>query len=105
MKIVKVIIAIVIVLGLIAGAAYTFWLKPQLDFARVATAFAAKKVCSCLHVAEMTLDQCRVDFTDDVSMATISVEGEIVTVSVLEGRVSSQAIHTPDLGCRLLPTE
>ncbi|MEL6686192.1 MAG: hypothetical protein AAFP97_01065 [Pseudomonadota bacterium] len=105
MKIVKVIIAMGVILGLMAGAAYTFWLKPQLEFANVATAFAAKKVCSCLHVAEMSLEQCRADFTDDVSMATIIAEGQTVTVEVLGGRVSSRAVHTPDLGCTLLPAE
>lgn len=103
MKIVKVILILGVLIAFLAGVAYVVWIKPQLEFARVATAFAAKKVCSCLHVAEMSLDQCRADFTDDVSMATIEADGQTVTVEVLDGRISSRAVHTPGLGCTLLP--
>ena len=93
-------------LVLLAGAAgltYSVWLKPQLEFAAVATAFAAKKACSCVHVAKLSFEQCRADFTDDVSMATFTPGENRMTVSVLGGRVSSEAVYTPGLGCRLLP--
>jgi hypothetical protein len=95
-------------LVLLAGAAgltYSVWLKPQLEFAAVATAFAAKKACSCVHVAKLSFEQCQSDFTDDVSMATFTQGDNSMIVSVLGGRVSSEAVYTPGLGCRLLPED
>jgi hypothetical protein len=103
MSVVKVIIGLGVVLIAIATAAYTFWLKPQIEFAEIATAFGAKKFCSCLYVAELTVDQCKVDFTDDVSMATFIPEDRAVTVEVLGGRISSRAVYEDETGCVLRP--
>lgn len=103
MKVVKVIMGFGVVLFAIGVAAYMFWLKPQLAFADVATNFAAKKFCSCIYVAGLTEDQCRVDFTDDVSIATFILEDRAVRVDVLGGRVSSRAVYQGATGCVLLP--
>lgn len=103
MNVVKVIIGIGVALIAVAAAAYTFWLKPQIEFAEIATAFGAKKFCSCLYVAELTEDQCKVDFTDDVSMATFIPEDNAVTVEVLGGRISSRAVYEGASGCVLRP--
>lgn len=103
MNVVKVIIGIGVASIAVAAAAYTFWLKPQIEFAEIATAFGAKKFCSCLYVAELTEDQCKVDFTDDVSMATFIPEENAVTVEVLGGRISSRAVYEGASGCVLRP--
>ncbi|MEM7728158.1 MAG: hypothetical protein AAF311_02670 [Pseudomonadota bacterium] len=103
MKLVKVIIAVAALLGLAAGAGYALWLKPQLEFAAVATAFSAKKVCSCLHVAGLSMEACEADFTDDVSIVEFRAEGDSVTAEVLGGRVSALARHRPAYGCQLVP--
>jgi hypothetical protein len=103
MSVVKVIIGLGVALIAAGVAAYTFWLKPQLEFAEIATAFGAKKFCSCLYVAELTEDQCKVDFTDDVSMATFIPEDKAVTVKVLGGRISSRSVYQEGLGCVLQP--
>lgn len=101
MSLVKVIIGISAALLAVAAAAYVFWLKPQLEFAEIATAFGAKKFCSCLYVAELTEAQCKLDFTDDVSMATFIPEDRAVTVQVLGGRMSSRAVYKDGQGCVL----
>jgi len=103
MSVVKVILAITALLIAAIGAAYLFWLRPQLEFAQIGTAYGAKKMCSCLHVAELTLDQCKADFTEDISMVTFIPEEAAVTVEVLGGRVSNRAIYRPGLGCALVP--
>lgn len=103
MSVVKVIIGLGVALIAIGVAAYAFWLKPQLEFAEIATAFGAKKFCSCLYVAELSVDQCKIDFTDDVSMATFIPEDKAVTVDVMGGRISSRAIYQEGLGCVLKP--
>lgn len=103
MSVVKVIIGLGVALIAIGFSAYAFWLKPQLEFAEIATAFGAKKFCSCLYVAELSVDQCKIDFTDDVSMATFIPEDKAVTVDVMGGRISSRAIYQEGLGCVLKP--
>ena len=103
MSIVKVIVGIGVAAIAIASGLYLFWLKPQLEYAEVATAFAAKKYCSCLYVAELTAEQCKTDFTDDVSMATFIVEDKAATVEVLGGRISTRAVYEEGLGCVIRP--
>ena len=48
MKAVKVIIAFILFIGLLGFILYRALIAPQLAFAEVATAFAAKKACSCV---------------------------------------------------------
>ena len=103
MKAVKVIIAFILFIGILGFILYRTLIAPQLAFAEVATAFAAKKACSCVYVVGRSLEACERDFTDDVSMAQFSADGQSVSVEVLGGRISARAVYTPDLGCALLP--
>ncbi|GLQ22641.1 hypothetical protein GCM10007853_05150 [Algimonas ampicilliniresistens] len=102
MSAVKVIITILALLFAAVGAAYQFWLKPQIEFAQIGTAYGAKKMCSCLNVSELSLDQCKADFTEDISMVTFIPDKNAVTVEVLGGRISNRAIYRPGLGCTLV---
>ncbi|MGB6317090.1 MAG: hypothetical protein WBG08_00520 [Litorimonas sp.] len=103
MKVVKVIVAVTALIGAALWAGYAVWLKPQLEFAEIATAFAAKKVCSCLHVAELPMERCEVDFTDDVSMVEFVSDGDEVRAEVLGGRIAGRAVHRPGIGCTVVP--
>ena len=103
MKFVKVILAVLVVLGLAGGLAWQFWLKDQLAFARLATAYGAKMVCSCRFVAGRELASCQGDFTVDTSQFVFDEAGNRIEVSVLGGLVSSSAVHEPGLGCAVVP--
>lgn len=103
MKAVKVILVIVSVVLLCAAAAYQVWLKPQLTYAKIAASYGAKKFCSCLHVAELTVDQCQADFSEDVSMATFIPEDNGARVEFLGGHISARAEFREGLGCTLQP--
>ena len=86
----------------VAGAAiWAFWLSEQVAFAKVATAYGAKKVCSCLHVSGRDMALCEADFTEDVSLVSFTQTETSVTASVLGGLVSETARHHPGQGCRL----
>ena len=102
MKIVKVLLIVFVVLLVIAGLGWQFWLKDQVAFAKVATAYGAKQVCSCLHVAERPMDSCMDDFTTDISAVRIADDGAVTRASVLGGLVDAKARFEPGLGCTLV---
>ena len=82
-------------------AAWQLWLGEQVAFAKVATAYGAKKVCSCLYVGGRDMALCEADFTEDVSLVSFEADGSGVTASVLGGLVSERAVHHDGQGCRL----
>lgn len=102
MKPVKVLLIVVGLLIAGAGLTWQFWLKGQVAYAEVATAYGAKMVCSCLHVAEREMASCRNDFTVDVGAVTFSDDGRVTTASVLGGIVKAKARFEPGLGCTLV---
>lgn len=103
MNFVKVILAVVVVFGLAGALAWQFWLKDQMAFAKIASAYGAKMVCSCRFVAGRDMDSCQGDFTVDTSQFTFEEAENMVRVSLVGGLVSSQAVHEPGLGCAVVP--
>lgn len=108
MKFAKAFLIILVVLAIIGGALWHFFLKEQVGFGKVATAYAAKQICSCRFISEREMDSCKTDFTQDISQLKIS-ETDIdttgptdqsVTASVL-GVISATATYDPSLGCVL----
>jgi hypothetical protein len=102
MKIVKVLFVVLLGLVVAGGLVWHFWLKEQVAFARVASAYGAKQVCSCLHVGGRTMDSCKGDFTVDVSAITFTDDGTTTRASVLGGLVKSEARFADGLGCTLV---
>jgi hypothetical protein len=106
MKIVKVILVVFAVVALIVAAFWQVWLKDQVAYARIATAYGAKMACSCRFVAGREMASCRRDFTQDLSMFTFEETqtdaGRGLRVSVFSGLVSGHATHTPGRGCTLV---
>lgn len=114
MKFVKTILIIALSLAALFAAVWQFWLKGQVEFADIATAYGAKQVCSCRFVAERELDSCFGDFTTDISLIDFSVSSsevrsetattraDTVTASVLGGLIRNQARFEPGLGCTLV---
>lgn len=78
----------------LVGVGWQVWLKDQVAYARIATAYGAKQVCSCLHVAERPMDSCLNDFPTDFSAVT--------RASVLGGLVDARAHFEPGLGGTLV---
>ena len=102
MKVVKVLLITFGVMLVLIGVGWQFWLKDQVAFAKVATAYGAKQVCSCLHVAERDLDSFRGDFTTDMSAVSFADDGAETRATVLGGLVSAKARFAPGLGCTLV---
>ena len=90
----------VAVLAIGAGA----WAsRGQVDYANIATGYAAKQTCSCLHVSERKLDSCIADFPEDArENITITQDGNSVHASVLFGAISAEAIYEEEYGCRIV---
>ena len=116
MNAVKVLLIILAGLALIGGAVWHFWLKDQVVFADIASAYGAKQVCSCHFVADRALESCLGDFTEDVSQISftvtasettvdgVSARDDTVTARVLGGLIQNQARYEPGLGCTLVPS-
>lgn len=109
MKYAKAFLIIMTALAIISAAAWQVFLKEQVGFGKVATAYAAKQICSCRFVSGRQKESCMTDFTQDISALTLT-EGKIdtpekthlyVTASVLGGLISETAIYQPGLGCAL----
>ena len=102
MKVVKVLLITFAVMLVLIGVGWQVWLKDQVAYARIATAYGAKQVCSCLHVAERPMDSCMDDFTTDISAVRIADDGAVTRASVLGGLVDAKARFEPGLGCTLV---
>jgi hypothetical protein len=114
MKFVKAPLIALFILIIVGGGVWQFWLKQQVAFAQVATAYGAKQVCSCQFVAERDLDSCLGDFTEDIGAVSFSVsssqvnqtgtssQSTTVTASVLGGLIKNQARFEPGLGCTVV---
>lgn len=90
----------VLVVGLAGGA----WAsRDQVTYAHIATGYAAKQLCSCVHVSGRTLDACIADYPEDVrNNITITSQGNDVRASVLFGAISSEAAFDGEYGCRIV---
>ncbi len=77
-------------------------LQDEVQYARIATGYAAKQTCSCLNVSGRTLDSCVADFPEE-SRGLISVkqEGQNVRASVLFGAIGAEATYEEGYGCEI----
>ena len=109
MKFTKAFLILVAVLLVIGGALWQFFLKGQVAFGNVASAYAAKQICSCRFVSEREMESCMTDFTQDISALTITETyidptgrtDQSVTASALGGIIAAKATYEPGLGCVL----
>jgi hypothetical protein len=86
---------------IVAGGAWAS--RDQVAYARIATGYAAKQTCSCLHVSGRALESCMEDFPADArQQLSIAQDGDRVRASVLFGAISASAVYEPDYGCRIL---
>jgi len=76
-----------------------------LDAAGVGTGYAAKVVCSCVHVGGQPFAACRADLPPDFERVQVEPlpDGRGVRAFVLLGLVERRALHDPVAGCALQP--
>lgn len=93
----------VLAMGLLAMGAGAWASRGQIAYGKLATGFAAKQTCSCLHISGRTLESCLADFPADARNAlTVTPKGNAVRASVLFGAISAEAVYEEDYGCRIV---
>jgi hypothetical protein len=93
----------VLAASLAAVGAAAWASRDEIAYARIATGYAAKQTCSCLHVSGRTLDSCMADFPPDArGNIDVTQNGEGVRASVLFGAISAEARYEEAYGCSLL---
>jgi len=93
--------ALAAVVLVVAGLGWL--LRDQFVFANLATGYAAKQTCSCMHVTGQTLESCLADLPNGAGDQISNVaEGDEVRASVLFGAFSARAGFDPKYGCQLL---
>jgi len=91
---------VIVVLAVIVGG--YFGLRGQVAYAQIATGYAAKQTCSCLHVSGRSMESCIADFPEDArDSITVTQEGDVVRASVLFGAISAEAVVDGEYGCRV----
>jgi hypothetical protein len=93
-----------VLLAIIAAVAFCAWsMRDDVAYANIATGYAAKQTCSCLHVSGRPLESCVSDFPEDARrQITVSAEGDAVRASVLFGAIRSEAVFETGFGCRIV---
>lgn len=86
---------------LIAGVAW--YSRGQIAYARIATGYAAKQTCSCIHVSGRSLESCLADFPPEAGDSLrVEQDGDEVHASVLFGAITARARYEEEFGCTLL---
>ncbi|MGQ0533253.1 MAG: hypothetical protein ACT4OF_11275 [Caulobacteraceae bacterium] len=77
--------------------------RGQIAYAQIATGYAAKQTCSCLHVSGRALESCLADFPEDArSNISVTQDGNNVHASVLFGAIGADAVYEEEFGCRIV---
>lgn len=93
----------VLAVGLLAIGAAAWASRGQVAYAGIATGYAAKQTCSCMHITGRTLDSCMAEFPEEArNNVTVIEDGNSVRASVLFGAISSEAIYEEEYGCRIV---
>jgi len=92
----------VLAVALAAIGAGAWASRGQVAYATMATGYAAKQTCSCLHVSGRALESCLADFPEDArNNITVTEDGDAVRASVLFGAISSTSVYEEEYGCRI----
>lgn len=86
---------------LVIGAGFAA--QQPIAYARIATTYAAKQTCSCLHISGRQMESCLADFPEDArSQISVVEDGEHVRASALFGAFKAEAVYEDGFGCRVL---
>jgi hypothetical protein len=91
-------------LAIVAVIAFGAWsMRDDVAYARIATGYAAKQTCSCLHVSGRTLESCLSDFPENERGRIQVAEADgAVRASVLFGAISAEAAFEDGFGCAIV---
>jgi hypothetical protein len=91
---------LVVAVVAIGGAAWAA--RGPVNYARIATGYAAKQTCSCVFVSGRDLNSCIADFPPEAgSNINVTVEGQTVRASVLFGAIGAEAVYEDEFGCEI----
>ncbi len=95
--------AIVLGIAVIAGGT-AYALRDSFTYADMATGYAAKQTCSCVHVSGRSLESCLDDFPDPAAreQLTVSIDGDRVRATALFGAFHSEAVFEAEFGCTIV---
>lgn len=80
-----------------------FAARGPLAYADIATAYAAKQVCSCRMINGRSMDSCMLDFPEEArSQINIVEDGAHFRTSALFGAFKAEAVYEDGFGCRLI---
>lgn len=68
--------------------------------ARIATAYAAKQSCSCVHVGGRALAACVAELPD-ADQVRVTQDGAHMRASLLFGAISAEAVYEDGYGCTI----
>lgn len=95
-------VGVIAVAALVVGAG-AWASRGQVAYASIATGYAAKQTCSCVHVSGRTLDSCLADFPEEArNNISVTQDGDTVRASVLFGAISAEATYETEFGCTLV---
>lgn len=95
------IVVALLLLVVVGGGAWAS--RDQVTYAHIATGYAAKQMCSCLHVSGRTMESCLSDYPEDARRSIkVTAEGNDVRASVLFGAIRAQATFDGEYGCRIV---
>ncbi|MBL8545483.1 MAG: hypothetical protein JNL81_03420 [Hyphomonadaceae bacterium] len=93
----------VLAVALMAVGAGAWASRGQVAYAGIATGYAAKQTCSCVHVSGRTLESCLAEFPEDArNNISVTQDGDSVRASVLLGAISAEAVFEDEYGCRIV---
>ena len=94
----------IVLIVLAGGVAFGAWAaRDQVAYAHIATGYAAKQTCSCLHVSGRPLDSCLADFPAEArGNIDVQASGEAVEASVLFGLIKASAAYEEAYGCHIV---
>ncbi|HCK84443.1 MAG TPA: hypothetical protein DHW63_07980 [Hyphomonadaceae bacterium] len=90
--------------ALALGAGLLAWsFADDLAYAQIATGYAAKQTCSCVHVSGRPLEACLGDFPEDARrQIKVTQAGARTRASVLFGLVAAEAAFEDGFGCSIV---
>lgn len=89
--------------AVLVGSSVAWAMRDEVAYVGIATGYAAKQTCSCLHVSGRTLDACMAEYPADArNNIEVLADGDRVRARVLFGAIAAEAHFEEGYGCALI---